>query len=474
MQTTQASTSITPSSLFSSTASALTGTPSTKSSSIPQSRSSPAPQLVNADTALVIEPIQKTVLTQINPAITFQNPKGEPIASQGAETILITSYFTPTPVPAASSSATADSSIIPSLAPISSQVASSSQSSTPLAMSAISSTLPQSSQAVAESGSINITSIPSFTYSPQQGGSSVSLETPTPIITSKAATSNSTGMPGFNHPGPGSRSAQSTNTPRSSAVVENPSRIQTPVQASSSAAPISSSLSTPSGSSSINSPKDSIRPTTALDATGSKSRVVVTKTLYTTVYPSSAAAQQPSPAPSKIPELGGESSPTQSSVSSAKAPMAPSPAPLAPPPVVIVTQYTTFTPSPTVQPSQVPETPNTSIAQRPSSSSIPAPSSSAVVLPSSPPAQPSPSSTSVQNPTSPFSSAISTPQSSTAPVAQLPPSPSAAPPAVSSTTSDVPLVITPIAPSQIFTVTVTTTQKETVTETATVSVTVRA
>ncbi|EUC51334.1 hypothetical protein COCMIDRAFT_58884, partial [Bipolaris oryzae ATCC 44560] len=51
------------------------------------------------DTALVVEPIQPTVFTSIAPGITFVNPDGEPLATQDPETVLSTSFITPTQKP---------------------------------------------------------------------------------------------------------------------------------------------------------------------------------------------------------------------------------------------------------------------------------------------------------------------------------------------------------------------------------------
>jgi len=51
-------------------------------------------QNVEADTAVVIEPVDRTMFTQTQPAITFVDPDGTPMATQPEETVFSTSFIT--------------------------------------------------------------------------------------------------------------------------------------------------------------------------------------------------------------------------------------------------------------------------------------------------------------------------------------------------------------------------------------------
>ncbi|KAL5120902.1 hypothetical protein ACEQ8H_001089 [Pleosporales sp. CAS-2024a] len=77
--------------------------------------------IVQGDITLVIEPLERTVITQVQPAVTFFDTKGNPLATKDVQTVLLTSYFTPTPVSASlTTSATASSVAAPSpLTPVS-------------------------------------------------------------------------------------------------------------------------------------------------------------------------------------------------------------------------------------------------------------------------------------------------------------------------------------------------------------------
>jgi hypothetical protein len=448
-----------------------------------------AGQQVNADTAVVVEPIQRTVVTHVIPAITFLNPKGEPVATQDAETILSTSFITPSPAPPLPSSAIATliatpASPIPSLA-----VSSSHSKASSLSLSS-SIGLPSSSQAGVASGPISRTSIPVFTYSPEETQANTPIASPSPIGTGNLSTGNSTSLPGFNHPGLPPRSTALTSAFLSSAVPPSPSASQSAIQAS--------SLIAPSGSgrpatNATRPSSDTVRPTVAPNLTSSVSRVVIIKTEYTTVYPSSlAVATSSAAALGSSTSTGGSelvagstSAQIQPSLASSpnSSPATFSPTPLAPPPVVIITQYTTVVPSPTKEPeiSTVPGTLVPIPAPSPPASSTGAqlPSSAAASSsPADPPsAQPTFSSRAPEVPVQSSSAVAPTlpPQVSSSTTSTLQPLPIPSASSVApSPTSDGPLIITPIAPGQLFTLTVTTTEKETVTETATISVTVTA
>ena len=121
--------------------------------------------LVNAETAVIIQPIQPTVFTSTAPAVTFQLPDGQAIATETAQVFLSTSYITSAaPVPTSDTSANVAAS------------------SLPLAASeTILSSLPakglSSSKAGAASEALSATTYapPMFTLSPVEESSAVSV-----------------------------------------------------------------------------------------------------------------------------------------------------------------------------------------------------------------------------------------------------------------------------------------------------------
>ncbi|KAH8727947.1 hypothetical protein GQ44DRAFT_757847 [Phaeosphaeriaceae sp. PMI808] len=445
----------------------------------------PSGQQVNADTALIIEPIQSTIITRVISAVTFLNLKGEPVATQNAETILSTSFFTPTPAPAPASpsSTVPSSSPNPASSPNTKLPVPSLKSSTVSLLSTTALALPISSQVAVESEPKNGTNLPSFTYSPEESNTRASSITPTPIITSKAPTGNTTGLPGFNHPRFSSRTIQPSSVGISSAAEQSSAIPKTSAPTASSTTLNSPIQPAPAASNSASSSENGALSTPVPNATDSitRTRIVITKTEYTTVFPSpstiatsSAAIQQPSPPPKGSELVAGSTSAQIQQPIASPSPVTVPTTILAPPPV-IVTQYTTVTPK--SNPAEVPTTP-----------AVPVPTTIAPVLssagvPSSSPSSPAPPRPSSKVPGAPIQpTSVAAPplapqaSSSTTPSAQLPPvsSMKPPPPAVPSSTSDGPLIINPIASSQLFTVTVTATEKETVTATATVTVSVTA
>ncbi|KAJ4992559.1 hypothetical protein SVAN01_01942 [Stagonosporopsis vannaccii] len=465
---------------------------------------SPSEPYVNAETAIIIEPVQPTVFTQTAPGITFLLPDGQAIATQTPEVLLSTSYITsPTPVPTSEiqSSATSEDVIASTSIPTESQT-----------LNSFPAKGLSSSQAEIESEKQSATSYapPMFTYSPEEPttaapsafstiltsyvtASSLSESTvlSIPAISSATASAtadqpaqNVTGMPAFTHPGAPEGTAALSSASTSSIVMPLPVSDNTTLTTS--------------------------------------SRLVVTKTLYTTVFPTLAATETsssasathssdlessapassalaPSSSVATTPVAPGHSSINASATAPASAELLPSTS-LPVPPVVIVTQYTTVPPLPSsalVETSVAPSAPiSSSQAIEPSvtfSSSSYAASSIASSIPSltpsaTPSVQPtSLSSSSAAMPTSAVSpSGVSSktsyaitnvepsPTETPSPPSDAPPPPSDVPPAPlpTASTSEGPLIITPIAPSQIFTVTVTEKEKETVTATVTATVTV--
>ncbi|KAH7551498.1 hypothetical protein J3E72DRAFT_401620 [Bipolaris maydis] len=457
------------------------------------------------DTALVVEPIQPTVFTSIAPGITFVNPDGEPLATQDPETVLSTSFITPTQKPTTERS----SSVIPTstTTPGLKQAPSESSPAPTLSSDALSAL--SSSVKVVENSTASVTSreYPKFTYSPIEQTSSASLASVTPP-TSKAPVPTSGGMPGFQHPGSTAPSQPPSNSSSS------PTTVASSVAASS----VSSGPPVVSSSRSAD------------DLADVTSRIMVTS--YTTVYvsaPSPDAAITASEEP-----VSGSAAPTPAMPSCSEGqeavpPVASSAALAVPseslqiPPVVIVTSFTTV--MATLAPSEAPQVPATSAVPEPvvpSSSAVSSASeaTSASAEPTPPAAPSSPSSPSLESSTSaqpasssappaeptvePSPSTTPTPepsqQPSPSPSPSSPEAPASTPDATSTTTpsasssspppppapeptpsssssssttatSEGPLIITPIPPSQIFTVTATTTEKETVRETVTVTAT---
>ncbi|USP75248.1 hypothetical protein yc1106_02522 [Curvularia clavata] len=465
---------------------------------------------VQADTAIVVEPIQETVFTSIAPAITFVNPDGQPLVTQDPQTVFSTSFITPTPKPTSDKSSSPLSTSATTPDPRQAPTGNSPLPTTSVASSALSSTVKAVENSTASGTSRQV---PKFTYSPAEKETSTAAS-PTDVA-SEAPVPTSGGMPGFQHPGSAGPSLQPSNSTSSSAIVASSA--------------VSSVV--PSGSPVVSS---------------SRSRIVVTS--YTTVYvsaplPDAATTARTTPGsgsatptqtqqPSSSSQLSSEvnKQPTCSegqeaapSVTSSPAQALPS-ASLQVPPVVIVTSFTTVMAS--VEPSSVPQVPATSAVPEPvvpsslavssasektsspaevtpsanptsspslsssESSTLAKPTSSSVVPPG-PPAQPSssttpPASTSAQPTLSstpspsqvPASTSNAAPSpsattsaSSTSSSPPPPPTPSSSTISSSTSTSEGPLIITPIPPSQVFTVTetATKTEKETVRETVTVT-----
>ncbi|RYN37094.1 hypothetical protein AA0119_g682 [Alternaria tenuissima] len=495
-------------------------------------------QIAEAETAIIVEPIQQTILTSIAPAITFVLPDGKPLVTQDPQTVFSTSYITPSALPSTeeSSSAVATTSVTQSLEPTPTESV-----SVPIS-SAIETGILSSSVGAVDNKTASQTSqqIPLFTYSPIEEETSTSLATPPASATSAVLASTTGGLSGFTHPAAAPSSLPVANTTASSVITSTPSMIESVVQASSSTPLVNStSLALPLPISS-GSPTAAVPSETASDAVDVTSRIVVTQ--YTTIYATSQPPQTPAQE-SAMPSEAQESVPVASSSLSSEVAGAPTPSPsnapaevspsasLQVPPVVIVTSYTTVMPTPTPQPSQAPETPVSSAMPEPVLSSSMAPSSS-IASSSSEVAEPTPTAPALSSsmseipaptPTPPAmassitpttssapessaqtttssSSVVSLPEassqpslsSSTAPPPEvtastsdavpIPPAPtdmpsSASPepePVPSSTTSEGPLIITPIPPSQVFTVTVTATATEKETVKETTTVTVTA
>ena len=437
--------------------------------------------VVHAETALVVQPIKQSVFTSIIPAVTFQNPDGENIATEDPQTILSATYLTPTPT-----SAPQQSSNTPPTA--SSEPTSKSRgvflSNTDMLAA------PSTSLAAVEHITASETSqrIPSFTYSPQED-SAASPAVSTAIPTGETLIQTSGGLPVFTHPG--------TNLPAasySSSILGAVPAINSPVIQSTTPTVVPSfafSLvieSTPAVGS-----QSSLCPDTPLASVSKiadgNSRVFITETQYTTAYPSpSLIGNAPPSQDEPLKPAAPSEARNTSSVEQSSAVLVLS-SPVAPPlskaslqqtlAVVIVTDYTTVTPGLALESTRAPETYSLPSIPQPA---FPTASASPTVpgLPSSSPLpQPAvPSPAPAYSPNSPASQSIALPPIATPPSIQAPQAssstmtgtPSVAPPAPTpSPTSESPLVVMPIPPSQIFTVTVTTTN--TVRETTTVTVT---
>ncbi|KAH9869629.1 hypothetical protein IAQ61_006838 [Plenodomus lingam] len=474
---------------------------------IPSALSTASELLVDAETALIVQPIQQSVFTSIAPAITFQNTAGEDIATEEPQTILSTLFITPTPTPAPQQS----SSAIPSPTPTSSPEAKPAESSTLIASSRGFSAVLSSSVAAVENTTASETSlqIPQFTYSPEEDSSTLPAS-PTANPTSGTLNPSSGGLPGFSHPGsaplnPTAGNGNSSVLPTGNSTLIQ-STAQTPVptvDSSSIVAPSSTINSSTSISLNPNAPSPSepvVEDTTSM--------VYVTETQYTTVFPSPSPTERlsssQSPLAPVVPTdaqntLPAEQSSTVVSSSCSSVSTLSAALPPHPPPVVIITQYTTVTqpkptdapeaPSAPPAPAPVPGptlAPIPSVAPEPSStSSAPAPvlsSSSSPVVPEPQPTPPlqSPEDSPVPSASEPtvappaVTESSAPPPEASASTTQDVPAPTEAPPEPSSepiptSTTEGPLIITPIAPSQIFTVTVTAT--DTIRETTTVTVT---
>ncbi|CAA9956841.1 PAT1 domain containing protein [Pyrenophora teres f. maculata] len=276
---------------------------------------------VQADTAIVIEPIKPTIFTSIAPAVTFVNPGGQPLATQDPRTVLFTSFIMPAPAPTMQKSTSALPTPSPKPRPVESHVTSSS--------SAVVSAAPSSTVAVADNSTTTQSSkkVPVFTYSPTEDESSTAPASPTVSLTSATPAPTSGGLSGFQHPGSASRSPQAANTTTSATTARTPSPV---IQGPSSASFDSSSTMNSASSTSPVATLPSASQT--IDVT---SRVVVTQ--YTTVYaiPSASEAQEAPSLASPTSDMAGvpdSSSPAQISPSAS----------LQIPPVVIVTSFTTL------------------------------------------------------------------------------------------------------------------------------------
>ncbi|PSN64557.1 hypothetical protein BS50DRAFT_77284 [Corynespora cassiicola Philippines] len=459
--------------------------PSASSSTLlpPMVKNSPSALPVNADTAVIIEPVQPTVITHTKPGITFLLPDGRPFITDSPQTVLSTSFLTDiTPTPSSSKRPKPEASSMPVSLPYI-------QSSIGMGTFAPSSLIP-TSQAESEknmSGSMSYQT-PMFTYSPDDR----ETRTSSPLTSSKQASGASTQLPSL--PGgfisrvtPTSASTQNASMPitiptHSSVLLSTKTMLSITVQTT-----LLSSLKT--------------NPGTLLPET--PSTIVMTLTQYTTVFPtplvSEAPTAQSSTSPSSMLSSAPQSSsaalssvPSQGQESTASPPGLPSTS-LSVPPVVVITMYTTVAPTPPTAPevtlsSVVSEAPPPQ-ASSPVSSVVPseplssqtrsATTSQAPEMPSftyQPPSSVT-SEASVQPPVFPSSKpaepTLSKPAiTSSKPIPSAPPPTSVEPvpePSASSLTSEGPLIITPIPPSQIFTVTETVTEKETVTVTATVT-----
>ncbi|KAL6702979.1 hypothetical protein ACN47E_010334 [Coniothyrium glycines] len=417
--------------------------------------------VVEADTAVIVEPIQQTVFTSVVPAITFLDPQGNPLATGDPQTFLSTSYITPTPVP----SVPRPSSTTLSLRSVSSPVPSAAKPRLTRASSGKPSFVPSSSLAIVENGTV-----PQFTYSPE-GEEPATISS---ISVSVSPTSNSTrpttgSLPGFNHPGSRSRAATAPGS-----VVNMTSLVSYMISTVYTSAPAAAVTSASTRSSSRSS--------------SAASRVLVTETEYTTVYgtpPSTEVISGPSDVPllpteaqenlssSVISSIiittsvySGQSRSLTSQISSS---MAYTTIIATSVPVESLGQIST---SP-VATAPISTSPDVSSAQvAPSTSQLVATHTFSTPLPELTVSSFESTGTSSE----PFPSAAPPAPPSSQIASDIPPTPTASQVLSISTSgptpsSEGPLVITPIPPSQIFTVTVTETEKETVRETTTITVT---
>ncbi|ORY01354.1 hypothetical protein BCR34DRAFT_592294 [Clohesyomyces aquaticus] len=478
--------SIVPSTLAPSTANLATLLPpSSTGLFLTSSFSSNAP--VNAETPeVIVTPIERSFSTSIQAAITFLNPDGQPLETIPEQTFVSTTFIpkpptTPPPEATSTSSSTSSETLTLTI-PVTSRADKSTLADTP------SSTKSDPAEHLSGIKGTTTEQRPRFTYQPGFGNGSPS---------SSQATA---AFPPGSTPLSFGPSASSSNTSSSKTLLDG-----APNTPSATSTPSGSGVGTPAGqsSSSATGPNPSERsgsesqlPTissqvgaatssiallsTVSDLSSSASQpsfIIVTKTRYTTVFPSSTTAQsqlagvspssvatnQPQPSASGTTvAVSSTSSALLSPKSSTVAGLPTTPLPL--PPVVTVTLYTTVPPSPesSMVQSQVP-------ASSAAASTPEAPAASSLVsslVPSESQLQSTQAATTSANiPLGPPSSATAVPPAITV----LPPAPSSQLSETSpSSTSESKLIVTPIPPSQIFTITVTTTEKETVTVTATV------
>ncbi|PVH99050.1 hypothetical protein DM02DRAFT_615328 [Periconia macrospinosa] len=417
-------------------------TSSKSSEQLPSTTSNPISEIAEANTAIVVEPIGRTIITHTQPAITFLDPKGRPLITQAVETLLSTSFFTqskPTPSRRASSQS---SSIPASASPpaISSVRTSTVKASPPSSVAATSSKLVTR---LPSNGTVAITtSSPNAPYSSKEGnretisqGEQQSINSSSLISTTTKSMLSTATIRQSSNQLQGTTSASST--PSNAAAIPT---IQRPTSRFDQSAPEPQNTSTKSG----------FQP--GRDPTPSRSVVFVTQTDYTTVTPSVAST-------SKI---------ASTSISS----VLPSTS-LSPPPAVTITSSIP-TPQTSITPTSAPSLPSSVVSGTGAASQ-----SSAASLTAKPSGggnggsgfqYPTRSSAIGSAPTTAASpSTASTSASSNIPAASSS-RPTASPSVPASSISNTPLIVTPINPSQLFTITVTatTTQKETAMVTTTV------
>lgn len=404
----------------------------------------------------MVTPIDHTVFTRTEAAITFVNPKGDPLVTQPEETLLSTSYITgssstDTPTPKASPRVSS---------PVALETSTSTKGSCSVVKSSRQATIKPSDRLSSNAtASGTIPQAPMFTYEPKGSTTASDEQRPTVVITISSFTtitqdSNSTE----------SQTGQPS-VPTNSNLIPSTTLLQ-------------STIALPS------SPNNGTVASTQVELSSSAQRTVfVTSTQYTTLFPSSQtssqAATEPSPqlSSSAVATEPANSTLTQSSslsatqatatlITSSSTPPSLPTSSLSPPPVIVITPSVATVSESAALSSVATETSSNGGAgfayptqgQAASSDVPPASpstsSSTSAVVPSASSVAQSPSSESTPAPTSPASS------------------PSAAPSPAPSSTSSGPLIVVPINTSQMLTVTqtvtATTTEKETVTVTATV------
>ncbi|KAF2639913.1 hypothetical protein P280DRAFT_549756, partial [Massarina eburnea CBS 473.64] len=159
----------------------------TFSSSINTSSADP---LAEANTAVIVQPIDKTVLTSTQAAITFFDPKGKPLITQAETTILQTSYLTKPKTTSSTKLPSSSSTASPSQASTTQKSVSSSP--TKLIPSSTASATPISPSRVignTTTAGPSYTS-PQFTYSPKENETKSASTIATP--TAKTQNLNST------------------------------------------------------------------------------------------------------------------------------------------------------------------------------------------------------------------------------------------------------------------------------------------
>ncbi|KAF2445586.1 hypothetical protein P171DRAFT_520353 [Karstenula rhodostoma CBS 690.94] len=411
----------------------------------------PATQSIEANTAVMVEPIDHTVFTRTEAAITFVNPKGDPLVTQAEETVLSTSYITKpstteTPTPKAS--------------PRVSSLAALETSTSTQDFGSLLDTSVQATTTLSERLSDNTTTSttapqqPMFTYEPEDVTTVGDSSRPTITITISSFTTLTAGLDGT--------------------VTETG---QPSVPVNSSATPPTALLqSTIALSSNYNNQSTTL--TGGESSSSAKRTFFVTSTEYTTLYPSTPTSSQAAPQPSlqssssvvasepAIPTLTRSSTPSSTEPVATETPSSSTPpalptSSLLPPPIIVITPSAPESSEPAVSSTQTAEQPSSGGGGFAYPTQQPAESSNG---PSAPP------SSSAEAP-----SVVPSPPSGSTPATTSPPSSSSSAepsPALSSASSG-PLVVVPIDSSQIFTVTetetTTTTEKETVTVTATVT-----